>query len=127
MKRSGIQQTTQEKQPKHRSTCCNNKMLKPRDTSKLESVFIHASAYNFVLMRQSDLWVKGKGMKAMLNILPYLFLSVNQMERGQRYFTSYSDHGWNSRLKTGIEDLAFSERIVKQENLPTVRLNKEPN
>lgn len=67
-------------------------MFKPRDTSTLEKVHIHASAYNFVLMRPSDLWLNGKGMKDLLDILSYLLLSVNQLKRGPKHPTSYYDY-----------------------------------
>lgn len=86
------QNPTLGKQPKHRSMCCNNKMFKPRDTSTLERVHIHASAYNFVLMRLSNLKLNGKGMKYLLDILSYLLLSVNQLKRGLKHSTSYYDY-----------------------------------
>lgn len=125
IKRIRIQQTTLGKQPKHRSTCCNNKMFNPRDTSTLERVHIHASAYNFVLMRLSNLKLNGKGMKYLLDILSYLLLSVNQLKKGLKHSTSYYDYSWNYMLRTGIKDLSFSDRIVEHENLSSVRLNKE--
>lgn len=67
-------------------------MFKPRDTSTLENVHIHASAYNFVLMRPSNLWLNGKGMKDLLDILSHLLLSVNQLKRGPKHPTSYYDY-----------------------------------
>lgn len=123
IKRSRIQQTTQGKQPKHRSPCCNNETFNPRDISTLERVHIHASAFNFVLMRLSNLWLNGKGVKDLLGILSYLLLSVNQLKRGPKHFTSYYDYSWNYMLRTGIKDLSFSDGIAEHENLSSVSLN----